>query len=141
MRICLINFGVISSTGQIIEADKSFWVSNDNTDQMASNGNKKRTEMSLKQPNVPTRSKLKSLPVSSSNTYIKFTHSDINKDAAQTTVPFLDAQDVVNSPPVPLAGVGIFVKGQDGYGGFIAPRVKTFDYGPFVQTIQTPQAS
>lgn len=108
---------------------------------MAANGNKKRTEMSLKQPHISTKSKLKSLPISSPNTYIKFTHSDINKDAAQTTVPFLDSQDVTNSPPVPLAGIGIFVKGQDGYGGFIAPRIKTLDYAPFVQAIQTPQSS
>lgn len=129
------------STGKIIEADKSFWVSNDNTDQMASNGNKKRTEMSLKSPNVPTRTKIKSLPISTPNTFVKFTNSDINKDAAQTTVPFLDAQDVVNDPPVPLEGLGIFVKGQDGYGGFIAPKIKTFDYGPYVQAIQTPQNS
>lgn len=108
---------------------------------MASNGNKKRTEMSLKSPNVPTRTKIKSLPISTPNTFVKFTNSDINKDAAQTTVPFLDAQDVVNDPPVPLEGLGIFVKGQDGYGGFIAPKIKTFDYGPYVQAIQTPQNS
>lgn len=116
-------------------------MSNDNTDQMASSGNKKRTEMSLKQPNIPTRTKAKSLPISAPNTFVKFTHSDINKDAAQTTVPFLDAQDVVNNPPVPLEGIGIFVKGQDGFGGFIAPKIKTFDYGPYVQPIQTPQNS
>lgn len=123
----------------IVEADKSFWVSNDNTDQMASSGNNKRTELTLKSPNIPTRSKAKSLPISTSNTFIKFTHTDIGKDAAQTTVPFLDAQDVVNNPPVPLEGVGVFLKAQDGYGGFLAPRIKTFDYGPYVQAIQTPQ--
>ena len=129
-----------SSTGKIIEADKSFWMSNDNTDQMASPA-KKRTEMTLKSPNVPTRIKSKSMPISETNTFIKFTHSDINKDAAQTTVPFLDAQDVVNNPPVPLEGIGIFVKGQDGFGGFLTPKIKTFDYGPFVQAIQTPTSS
>ena len=132
---------IFFSTGQIIEAEKSFWVSNDNTDQMAASGNKKRTELSLKSPNIPTRTKAKSLPISRPNTFVKFTHSDINKDAAQTTVPFLDAQDVVNNPPVPLEGVGIILKGQDGYGGFITPKIKTFDYGPYVQAIQTPQTS
>lgn len=108
---------------------------------MASNGNKKRVEMTLKSPNVPTRTKAKSLPVSVPNTFVKFTNSDIDKDAAQTTVPFLDAQEVVNSPPVPLEGLGIFLKSQDGYGGFITPKIKTFDYGPYVQAIQTPQNS
>lgn len=129
------------STGRIIEAEKSFWMSNDNTDQMASSGNRKRTEMSLKSPNVPTRTRAKSVPISTSNTFVKFTHSDINKDAAQTTVPFLDAQPVTNNPPVPLDGIGIFVKGIDGYGGFIAPKIKTFDYGPYVQAVQTVQNS
>jgi hypothetical protein len=116
-------------------------MSNDNTDRMASNGKKIRTEMTLKNPNIPTRIKSKSLPISNPNTFIKFTHSDINKDAAQTTVPFLDAQDVVNDPPVPIEGLGIFVKGQDGFGGFISPRIKTFNYGPYVQAIQTPSNS
>lgn len=123
-----------------MEPEKSFWVSNDNTDQMGANGNKKRSEISLKNPNIPTRTRSKSLPLSNTNTFVKFTHSDIGKDAAQTTVPFLDAQDCVNNPPVPLEGIGIFLKGQDGYGGFISPKIKTFDYGPYVQTIQTPQS-
>ncbi|CRK92910.1 CLUMA_CG006339, isoform A [Clunio marinus] len=135
MRVSEINF----STGKIIEADKSFWMSNDNTDQMASMGNRKRSEMTLTSPDIPIKSKAKSLPISKPNTFIKFTHSDIGKDAAQTTIPFLDAQDVTNDPPVPLEGIGIFVKAQKGYGGFIAPKIKTFDYGPYVQAIQTPQ--
>lgn len=108
---------------------------------MASSGNRKRSEITLKNPNVPTRSRVKSLPASTSNTFVKFTHSDINKDAAQTTVPFLDAQDVVNNPPVPLEGIGIFLKAQDGYGGFISPKIRTFDYGPYVQAVQTPRNS
>ncbi|KAG5678259.1 hypothetical protein PVAND_007951 [Polypedilum vanderplanki] len=134
MRVSEINF----SNGKIVEAEKSFWVSNDNTDQTGSNGNR-RSEISLKVPDVPTRSKVKSLPISNPNTFVKFTYSDMGKDAAQTTVPFLDAQDAVNNPPVPLEGVGIFLKGQDGFGGFITPRIKTFDYGPYVQSIQAPQ--
>lgn len=109
-------------------------MSNDNTDQ--SNGNKRRTEINLKWPDVSTRTKAKSMPISNPNTFVKFTHSDMGKDAAQTTVPFLDAQDVFNNPPVPLEGVGLFLKGQDGYGGFITPKIKTFDYGPYVQKIE-----
>lgn len=108
---------------------------------MAASGNKKRNEIVIKNPNVPTRTKAKSMPMSTANTFVKFTHSDINKDAAQTTIPFLDAQDVVNNPPVPLEGVGIILKSQEGYGGFLAPKIKTFDYGPYVQAIQTPQSS
>jgi hypothetical protein len=127
MRVTEINF----ATGQIIEPDKSFWVGNDNTDQ--TNGNGKRTEVSLKYPDIPTRAKTKSLPLSKTNSYIKFTYTDMGKDASQTTVPFLDAQNVVNDPPVPLEGVGLFLKGNDGYGGFVAPKIMTFDYGPYVK--------
>jgi hypothetical protein len=65
----------------------------------------------------------------------------MSKDASQNTVPYLDAQDAVNNPPVPLDGIGLFLKGQDGYGGFISPRIKTFDYGPYVQAIEVPQNS
>ena len=106
---------------------------------MAASGNKKRMEITLKNPNVPIKSRAKSLPISTPNTFVKFTHSDMSKDAAQTTVPFLDAQDVVNNPPVPLEGIGIFLKSQEGFGGFITPKVKTFDYGPYVQAIEAPQ--
>lgn len=113
-------------------------MSNDNTDLTKGN---KRTEIFLKSPDVPIKAKAKSLPVSKPNTYIKFTNSDMGKDAAQSTVPYIDAQDVANSPPVPLDGMGIFLKGQDGYGGFLAPRIKTFDYGPYVQATETPKES
>lgn len=127
MRVTEINF----ATGEIIEPDKSFWVGNDNTDTISGSG--KRTEVTLKYPDIPTRARTKSLPISKSNNYIRFTYSDMGKDVAQTTVPFLDAQDVVNDPPVPLEGVGLFLKGTEGYGGFVAPKVMTFDYGPYVK--------
>lgn len=131
MRVSEINFG----TGQIIEPEKSFWVSNDNTE----NSKEKRKEITLRTPHISTRTKSKSLPISTTNSFIKFTHTDRDKDAAQTTVPFLDSQDVVNDPPVPLDGIGIFFKGNDGYGGFIAPKIRTFDYGPYVQTPLAPE--
>ena len=134
MRVTEIDF----ATGSIIEPDKSFWISNDNTDQ--SNGNSRRTEILLREPHIPTKSKAKSLPKSTNNNYVKFTHSDIMKDAAQTTVPFLDAQDVVNDPPVPLDGIGVFLKIQDGFGGFVAPKIKTFDYGPYIQLPDSQKA-
>lgn len=56
----------------------------------------------------------------------------MKKDAAQTTVPFLDAQDVFTDPPMPIQGVNLILKTQDGSGGFIAPRIKTFDYSAHV---------
>lgn len=52
----------------------------------------------------------------------------MDKDAAQTTVPFIDAQPVVTLVPVPLSGAGIFHKGRENFGGFIAPKIITYDY-------------
>lgn len=74
--------------------------------------------------------------MSNSNSFIKFTHSDMHKDAAQTTVPFLDSQDVVTSPPMPLQGLGLYYKGQSGYGGFIAPKIDTLDFSSFIKANQ-----
>lgn len=72
--------------------------------------------------------------------YIEFTHTDFDKDAAQTTIPFIDTQKVVNEPAVPLIGAGIYYKGQSGYGGFIAPMIRTFDYGRYMSN-KLPQMS
>jgi hypothetical protein len=87
----------------------------------------------MRWPHIPTKTKVKSKRLSNSNSFIKFTNSDVGKDAAQTTVPFLDSQDVVTNPSVPLQGIGIYYKGQLGYGGFIAPRISTIDFSSFVR--------
>lgn len=71
---------------------------------------------------------------SGTNTYVQFTHSDFSKDAAQTTIPFIDTQEVINKPAVPLMGAGIYYKGKTGYGGFIAPRIKTYNYGKHISS-------
>ena len=76
---------------------------------------------------VPTRLKTPALPDSKSNQYLKFGPTDLEKDAAQTTIPFLDVQPVTTNPPFPLSGAGIFHKGSDGSGGFVALRVITYD--------------
>lgn len=57
----------------------------------------------------------------------------MGKDAAQTTVPFLDAQEVSASPITPLQGVGLYFKGRSGFGGFIAPKIETLDLTSYVR--------
>lgn len=59
--------------------------------------------------------------------YVKFTTTDKYKDAAQTTVPFFDAQHVSTKVPQALSGVGLYHKGRKGSGGFIAPKIFTYD--------------
>lgn len=84
--------------------------------------------MNLGLPDIPTRSPSASVPDSKSDQYIEFTHSDIDRDVAQTTVPFLDAQEVSPVEPVPLSGAGIFHKGRHHFGGFITPKIITYDF-------------
>jgi hypothetical protein len=129
VRVSEINF----STGTVDpDPRKSIWISNDNTE--LSSGKDRRAEIRMKWPNVPTRSKKPSVVISDSNSFIRFTHSDIGKDAAQSTVPFLDSQDVYSSPGSPLQGVGLYYKSQQGYGGFIAPKIETLDYTSFIKS-------
>lgn len=122
------NFKTGRVTGDSIA--KSF----DNTEY--SIGREKRFEISMRRPDVPIRTKSKSVQASRPNTFIKFTHSSIWKDVAQTTVPFLDAQEVSTDHPTPLQGVGLYWKTQSGYGGFIAPKIMTIDYSSYIKSNQ-----
>ncbi|XP_063233329.1 uncharacterized protein LOC134537042 isoform X1 [Bacillus rossius redtenbacheri] len=108
--------------------EKSLWHANDNTDASLVTPRKR---IDLENPDVPTRS-YASQPDSKPDQFLLFTHSDVDADAAQTTVPFLDAQPVSSNPPTLLAGAGIYHKGQRGYGGFVAPKVFTYDYAPHI---------
>lgn len=95
--------------------------------------------MQLKRPDIPTRTRSKSVPTTQSNQYIEFGPTDIDADLAQTTVPYLDSQDVVSIPPVALAGVGLFHKGQTGFGGFVAPKLITYDFAAHIEIPESPE--
>lgn len=77
---------------------------------------------------MPTKASIPSEPDMSSNKFLKFTHSSIDRDVAQTTLPFIDKQTVDPYPGVPLSGVGIYYKGVKSYGGFIGASVFTYDF-------------
>lgn len=112
--------------GQLVEPlQKSGWKDNPNTDSSLKNP---RSRVNLINPDVSTRSPLPSIPDSKHDQYIEFRETDMDKDASQTTVPFLDAQPVESVSPTPLSGVGIYHKGRGGFGGFIAPKIITYDY-------------
>lgn len=119
-------------TGQLLDPQTtSVWHSNDNTDN--SPGKARRTEIKFDNPDIPTRSKSKSDMASRTNQFIEFTHSGLNADAAQTTVPYLDAQEAVPIPPVPLVGVGLYFKGNQNNGGFVGPKIFTYDISSHIQ--------
>lgn len=121
-------------TGRVF-GDKSFKVSKDTTEYDI--GPNRRREINIgDNPDVPTRTKKKSVEKSTSNTFLKFTHSGIWRDMAQTTIPFMDSQDVATDIPLPLQGVGLYWKSQKGYGGFISPKLSTIDYTSFIKANQ-----
>lgn len=75
---------------------------------------------------------MKSVPSHSSYNAVQFTRSNWNQDGYQSTIPFIDVQDVVLQSPVPLSGIGIYHKGYGSYGGFLAPRIFTHNYQDFI---------
>lgn len=81
---------------------------------------------------IPTLAPRKSQPDSVHNQYLKFAPTSFDDDVAQTTVPFIDIQDVISIPSVPLAGIGIYHKGTSGYGGYLAPKIWTYDFAPHI---------
>ena len=46
----------------------------------------------------------------------------------QTTVPFIDVQDVAPKAATWLSGVGTYHKGNMGYGGYIGLSVQSYDF-------------
>lgn len=76
---------------------------------------------------MPTKSSTASEPDMSSNKFLKFTHSSIDRDVAQTTLPFIDMQTVAPFPGAPFSGIGIYFKGAKSFGGFIAPSIFTYN--------------
>ncbi|XP_017029168.1 uncharacterized protein orion isoform X2 [Drosophila kikkawai] len=120
-------------TGQLVQVEgNSYWKSNDNTD-VSNNSKERREKLRLENADVSTRTITPSIPQSRHNQYIDFTNTGLDKDAAQSTVPFIDIQDVISNPPVPLSGIGIYYKGRNGYGGFLGPKIITYDFTPHVQ--------
>ncbi|XP_018361103.1 PREDICTED: uncharacterized protein LOC108759910 isoform X1 [Trachymyrmex cornetzi] len=118
------------TSGSLIQPEeKSFWHSNDVTD---------RTELKYTDPDIPIHSFVPNEPDTEENQYLNFAPSDRRKDAAQSTIPFLDVQPVIPNPPVPLAGAGIFHKGRKGSGGFVALKLTTYDFAPHLQADLPP---
>lgn len=111
-------------TGQLMEPfGKSRWQDNI----VHQNGKIFRREVQIPKPDLPTRATEQSKVASLPGQFVQFTHTDFKADAAQTTVPFLDSQDVAPSTSMPLTGVGLYYRTVRGYGGYLAPRIFNMD--------------
>ncbi len=112
------------STGMLFNDHK--WISN-NKEFMH------RTPINLKQSDIPPKATDFSVQNIETNKYVQFQPSGIEQDVAQTTIPFIDSQIVESfDRQAPLSGVGIYFKSSSGYGGFIAPKVITYDMTPHI---------
>jgi len=131
------HFGLMVQATQInpitaeLMPSTSHWVGNDNT---ADNYVNPRREFALNDVDVPTYSPKASVPDTVHDQYLHFGPTSRTKDVAQTTIPFIDIQPVRPQPASWLKGVGIYHKGQPGYGGYVGPRVFTSDVTEFMDT-------
>ncbi|RZF33110.1 hypothetical protein LSTR_LSTR013281 [Laodelphax striatellus] len=129
VRMTPFNF----TTGQLIKPHKkSEWISNDNTDG-SDKPRKLLTSLASKDLDIPTRGPSENKPDSRNDTFLLFTHSSIDRDVAQHTVPFFDAQPVAPNPVTPLAGAGLMHKGLPKFAGYIAPKVFTYNMADHLQ--------
>lgn len=83
-----------------------------------------RIEISVKGLDNPAESKLNK-PYRETNQFVRFTHTSLEKDAGQTTVPLFDALEASMKPAMPLNGIGLYYKTAPSFGGYIAPRLFT----------------
>lgn len=115
-------------TGRLdVTPGSSFWLTNDTPG---------KTELLLERPDIPTRALSKSVPDLRTNQFVQFQPTDRFADVAQSTVPFVDIQKVEPHQPQPLSGLGLYHKGQPLFGGYVAPKVVTYNYGPHVGGMQ-----
>lgn len=89
-------------TGRLMNLENSTWYANDN-------GGKYEIVLNRAKPiGLHGAPIVNTIP----DSYLQFTPSDKEADAAQTILPFLETAKVEPIQPIPLAGVGLYYKGQ-----------------------------
>lgn len=91
-----------------------------------------RSNLSMKNLDIPSvhdANEPRSLP----GQCIEFDVSGLEQDAGQNIVPFIDIQPLLNNPPTPLSGAGLFLRGSADTGGFLAPKLFTFNVEPYMK--------
>ncbi|XP_057327673.1 uncharacterized protein LOC130669028 [Microplitis mediator] len=115
---------IFNELGQPVNSSKVEWFNH-------TNPNKK--ELLINDLDIPTFGKKANVELSKpGENYIKFQMTSWTLDAGQTLYPFIDLQEVTTYPPAPIGGVGLFYKGQPGFGGFIAPKLISTDHTIFM---------
>ncbi|XP_034942424.1 uncharacterized protein [Chelonus insularis] len=109
----------------------SIWITPKNQPTPPKRYAEKRTEVNYGKKVDPRKSP-KNIVFSKINEFIMFGPSNIYDDAGQTTIPLFDAQPVTVNRTLALAGAGMFVRGAKDYGGFIAFRAYTANFGDYM---------
>lgn len=109
-------------TGTLVNLENSTWYANENS-------GKHKIVLSKPKPiGLLGRPIVNNIP----DSFIEFAPSDIDADAAQTIVPFMETSKVEPIVPTILSGAGLLYKGKPGYGGVIAPKLVVYDFEPYV---------
>ncbi|KAH8310639.1 hypothetical protein KR044_002323 [Drosophila immigrans] len=118
--------------GELVEPEiNRIWQSEDSSDE--------RPKLNLENLDLPTLSKIiSSKIILKKKLYVEFVNTEINSDVAQATVPFIDIQDVVSVPPIPLVGIGLFHKGEGGFGGFLSPEIINYNITSYIPVPTIP---
>lgn len=106
-------------TGHLINLGGSVWLSN-------ANGGQSR--INTDNLDIPTKATKPSKANTKENSYVRFGPTHKKVDLSQTTVPFIDGIKVEPKLPAPLSGVGLYYKGQSGFGGFVAPKIVLYNF-------------
>lgn len=108
-------------SGKLKNPEQSAWINNLSSEN--------RQQINIDDPDSPTRTANLQERFDSNNKYIEFRPTDIKKDLAQLTVPYIESVALEASEPKPLSGVGLYYKGEHGFGGFIAVELVAHDTG------------
>ncbi|XP_031786848.1 uncharacterized protein LOC100117668 isoform X1 [Nasonia vitripennis] len=114
------------TTGKL-KTDQSSWTANTNT-------RPTRHEVFLTDPDDPTRTK-ESDNFSKNKQFVRFRMTDLRHDLGQYTVPFLDLQDAVTTPALPISGAGLFHRGRLHSGGFLGFKLIHYDFTPHLSNV------
>lgn len=88
---------------------------------------KKSSKIVEIQGKIPLLNSADTLQITESNFYLSFDKSNVEVDAAQSTVPYFDIQDIVNDPPTPLKGIEFLHYTTKDYAGFVQPQTIRID--------------
>lgn len=112
------------ASGLLTNLEQSTWIKH--TDNRI---NENREEIKIDVPDSPTRTTNIQERFDSNNKFITFRTTDIKKDLAQLTVPFIETVPLEASEPRPLSGAGLYYKGEYAFGGYIAVKLIGYDRG------------